>query len=75
MVNYRHNWGEDRVYFYDCRGRLVSVPVCWTSLAAEDPFVKIAAGRALFRVEDLVRLCRLIQGVKEKTVAHDKAKP
>jgi Family of unknown function (DUF5372) len=32
------------------------LPARWTSLAAPDPFVIAAAGRAYFRVEDLIRL-------------------
>jgi hypothetical protein len=32
------------------------LPARWTSMAAPDPFVCIAAGRAYFRVEDLIRL-------------------
>jgi hypothetical protein len=29
---------------------------CWTSVAVSDPFVLIAADRAHFRLEDLIRL-------------------
>jgi hypothetical protein len=29
--------------------------VCWTNLASLNPFVITAAGRAYFRVEDLIR--------------------
>ena len=32
------------------------LPARWTSLAAPDPFVIAAAGRAYFRLEDLIRL-------------------
>jgi len=32
------------------------VPARWTSVAAADPFVLTAAGRACFRLEDLIRL-------------------
>ena len=58
LVTYRHNWGEDRVYYHDDEGRLCSLLAAWTSLSPEDPFVTIAAGRSLFRVEDLLELCR-----------------
>jgi uncharacterized protein DUF5372 len=64
LIIYRHNWKEKRVYFHNAEGRLVSVPVGWTSLVAEDPFVVIAAGRCYFRVADLVALVDLIEGVK-----------
>jgi hypothetical protein len=32
------------------------LPARWTSLAAPDPFVLMAADRAYFRLEDLIRL-------------------
>jgi hypothetical protein len=32
------------------------VPADWTNVAASDPFVITAAGRAWFRLEDLIRL-------------------
>jgi hypothetical protein len=34
LVTYRHNWGEDRVYFHDRSGTLRSIPACWTDDAA-----------------------------------------
>jgi hypothetical protein len=49
-------WGEDRVYYRDSTGRTRFLPARWTSMAAAEPFVLISAGRAYFRVEDLVRL-------------------
>jgi hypothetical protein len=67
LVDYRHNWGEDRVYFYDFGRKLLSVPAYWTSIVLEDPFVKISKGRSFFRVEDLFRLYNLIQNLKRKS--------
>jgi len=32
----------------------------WTNLAPVDPFVVVAAGRAAFRLADLVELSRLV---------------
>jgi len=60
LVIYRNNWGEDRVYFYRPDGELSSVPALWTNLVAEDPFVSVAAGRSLFRLDDLLKLAELI---------------
>jgi hypothetical protein len=40
------------------------MPASWTDVAAPDPFVVVAAGRAHFRTTDLlalVRLCREIE--------------
>ena len=60
FVKRRRNWDADRVYVYDDDGELVSLPVEWTDVAAEDPFVVIAAGRCPFRVEDLLKLADLV---------------
>lgn len=60
LVVYRHNWGEDRVYFHDEQGRLRSVPAAWTSLVASDPIVVLGAGRSPFRVADLLQLVALL---------------
>ncbi len=49
-------WGEERVYYRDPTGRMRFLPARWTSVAAPDPFVLMAAGRAYFRLEDLIRL-------------------
>ena len=49
-------WGEERVYYRDRRGRMRFLPACWTSVGVTDPFVFLAADRAYFRLEDLIRL-------------------
>ncbi len=64
LVTYRHNWGEDRVYFHDAEGHLSSIPSCWTTAAAPDPFVAVAAGRCLFRYEDLIKLVDLVEKLR-----------
>jgi Family of unknown function (DUF5372) len=58
-VQYRHTWGEHRVYYHAHDGQLCSMPASWTSLGALDPFVALAAGRSLFRVADLLALAQL----------------
>ena len=62
-MDYRHNWGEDRVYFLDVNGLLVSLPASWTSGVPDDPFVAIAAGRSHFRYQDLIELVKLTEGL------------
>ncbi len=57
--------GGDRAYYHDDHGQLQSIPIAWTDLAAEDPFVVVSAGQAYFRVEDLLRLSALIEGLDE----------
>ena len=66
MLSYRHNWGEYRVTFYETPDRVRALPATWTSLAPSDPSVVLAAGRAAFRVTDLLELSRLIQRLAEE---------
>jgi hypothetical protein len=65
LVNYRRNWGEDRVYYHDVDGRLRSLPAAWTSVRPEDPFVTVAAGRCYFRTQDLGRLADFVRQAGE----------
>ena len=59
----RHNWGEDRVFFLDEEGTQCSLPRGWTDAADPDPFVVLADGRSALRVEDLLALVELVDGV------------
>jgi hypothetical protein len=45
----------------------MAMPIAWTDEAAPDPFVALAAGRAYFRMEDLLRLVELATVCKSKT--------
>ena len=65
-MTYRHNWGENRVYFHDEHGRLVSLPAAWTSVFSPDPFVVLSAGRSAFRVQDLLELARLLNSLPQE---------
>jgi hypothetical protein len=60
-ASYYQTWGENRVYFHDDNQRLRAMPADWTSLATQDPFVIIAAGRSWFRVADLLDLVQMIR--------------
>ena len=60
VVERRQRWGDDRVFYRDRQGHLASMPACFTSVAAEDPFVVVAAGRSRFRVVDLLELVALV---------------
>jgi hypothetical protein len=66
VVTYLHTWGENRVYFYKQGDHLTSVPASWTDVVPEDPVVTLAGGRSLFRVEDLVELVGLMEGLRGK---------
>jgi hypothetical protein len=45
-------------------GRTRSLPVGWTNVAAVDSFVSVAAGRAPFRLEDLLGLTALMRDIR-----------
>jgi hypothetical protein len=62
MLTYRKTWGEDRVFFEES-GRLRAMPAGWTDVAEPPVFVSLAAGRAHFRPDDLLRLVDLVQGL------------
>jgi hypothetical protein len=66
-VTARQAWGEDRVYFHDETGRLLHMPVGWTSEEAPDPFRTFAAGQCRFRPADLLRLADLIAALQART--------
>jgi hypothetical protein len=57
-----------RVFFFNTKGRKSSVPLQWTDMGPQDPFVAVSAGRSLFRVDllGLVRLMGEISGAKRK---------
>jgi hypothetical protein len=48
-------------------GRTRSLPVGWTNVAPVDPFVTVAAGRAPFRLEDLLALTALLRDIRRPT--------
>ena len=60
LVVYRHNWGEDRVYFHDTEGVLCSMPASWTNAIDPDAFIVIAAGRSHFRCQDLLQVAEML---------------
>ena len=60
LVDVRRCWGERRVYALDENGELLRLSASWTDAEEPDPFVVIAAGRALFRPEDLLELASLL---------------
>lgn len=66
----KHNWAEDRVFFFVDEGELRSIPAGWTDVDAPDPFVVIGAGRSRFRVEDLLSLASLLDGLRPVRPRH-----
>ena len=51
-VGYVHYTGDD--------GALCSIRRAWTSVASDDPFVRVGSGRSAFRVSDLLALGALL---------------
>jgi hypothetical protein len=68
LLTYRKAWGEDRVFFYES-GQLRRLPASWTDAAPPSPFVTLAAGRAHFRPDDLLRLAELVHTFHESKAA------
>jgi Family of unknown function (DUF5372) len=54
------NWGEDRVIYFDAKGRLRSMLTSWTDAGEDDAFMQASAGRSWFRPDDLLRLQALL---------------
>ncbi|MCK4415444.1 MAG: hypothetical protein KAY32_18055 [Candidatus Eisenbacteria sp.] len=64
LISYKHCWGEDRVFYLDESEQVRSLPAPWTSVAGDDPFLVVSAGRSPFRVSDLMELVKLVRGVR-----------
>jgi hypothetical protein len=54
------NWGEDRVVYFDAKGRLRSMLTSWTDVGQQDAFMQASGGRSWFRPDDLLRLSALL---------------
>lgn len=63
FVSVRHTWKQHRVFFLLDDKTLTSVPTGWTDMAEPDVFVAAAAGRSLFRPQDLLALAEVIDGL------------
>lgn len=66
----KNNWAEDRVFFFDDHSQLTSIPAAWTDVDPPDPFVAISAGRSAFRIEDLLALAALLEGLRPARWRH-----
>jgi hypothetical protein len=70
MLGFTHTWGEQRVFFRKPdEQRVCSVPATWTDVGALDVFVVVSAGRSLFRLEDLLALADLLDGLRAASAA------
>ena len=43
------------------------MPAAWTDVEGPDPFLVVSAGRASFRVEDLLALAALVAGLEAES--------
>jgi hypothetical protein len=66
LLAYKSAWGEDRVYFRNEKNELTAMPASWTDVMDADPLVSLAAGRTLFRANDLVDLVALVRSLSTK---------
>ena len=60
VVEFRHNWGDERVFFHDAEGVLMAISARWTDVVPEDPFVAASRGRAHLRFEDFLAMRSLL---------------
>ncbi|NNN07795.1 MAG: hypothetical protein HKL85_01210 [Acidimicrobiaceae bacterium] len=66
VVAYAHTWGEHRVFFHKpADERVYSIPASWTDVEGIDPVVALGAGKAHFRVADLLALTRVLDELEE----------
>ena len=71
FVKRRRNWRADRVYVFDPSGSLLSLPVEWTDVVGDDPFVVVAAGRSPFHTAGLVELTELMAVLRARRSPDD----
>lgn len=64
-----NRWGSDRVAYLGPDGFTRSLPVEWTDVVPADPVVSLAAGRALFRLTDLLALRAAVPGADTHTTS------
>ena len=53
--------------YFNNAGKLHSMLVSWTDIAAVDYFTEVSAGKSWFRVDDLLELSSLIKTMKLST--------
>jgi hypothetical protein len=62
LLSQRIAWGEERVFFSDPHTHQIrSLPLTWTNLALPDPFLVVAAGKAVLRFSDVQQLTQFLR--------------
>ena len=62
LINCERRWGQWRVFYVNEEGSLAYLPASWTDASPKDPFVEQARGRAVARLEDLLKLAEMVSG-------------
>jgi hypothetical protein len=74
LLSQSQAWGEERVYFADPQTHQIrSLPLAWTSLALPDPFLVVAAGKAVLRFEDIGPLNQMLKAYQKEDHSDDPA--
>ena len=63
LIEVRTALGVEWVHYTADDGTLRTIRLAFTSAAAVDPFVRVAAGRSAFRVSDLLALAALLDSL------------
>ena len=63
MIEIRWLLGAGVVHYTAEDGTLRTIRQEWTSVAVEDPFVRVSAGHSAFRVSDLLALAALLDSL------------
>ena len=63
LIEVRTALGVEWIQYTADDGELRTIRQAWTSAAAVDPFVRVAAGRSAFRVSDLLALSALLDNL------------
>jgi hypothetical protein len=71
LVSRSQHWGEERVIYRAADGTLPSIAVALTDFAPADPFRHVAAGRAAFRMVDLLALSALLDQIGQRLDGSD----
>ena len=56
------------MFYYTADMEMAYFPASWTDVEEPDPFVELSQGRAMGRVQDLLRFVQLVQDLKTGAV-------
>ena len=71
LLGYIQAWGQQQRVLYREAGseRTRSLPAAWTDVVGADPFLVLAEGRSLFRVQELLSLVLLVRQLRGNAVS------